>query len=43
VTEPVDVAGRKLKRGVALRLGRMVMEFSRLEMELGLALFGSAE
>jgi hypothetical protein len=42
VTEPVDVAGRKLKRGVALRLGRMVMEFSRLEMELGLALYGSA-
>ena len=42
MTEPVDEAGRKLKRGVALRLGRMVMEFSRLEMELGLALYGSA-
>ena len=42
MTEPTDVAGRKLKRGVALRLGRMVMEFSRLEMELGLALYGSA-
>jgi len=42
VNEPTDVAGRKLKRGVALRLGRMVMEFSRLEMELGLALYGSA-
>jgi hypothetical protein len=42
VTEPTDVAGRKLKRGIALRLGRMVMEFSRLEMELGLALYGSA-
>lgn len=42
MTEPVDAAGRTLKRGVALRLGRMVMEFSRLEMELGLALYGSA-
>jgi hypothetical protein len=42
VTEPVDAAGRKLKRGVALRLGRMVMEFSRLEMEVGLALYGAA-
>jgi hypothetical protein len=42
VTEPTDAAGRKLKSRVALRLGRMVMEFSRLEMELGLALYGSA-
>ena len=42
MTEPVDAAGRKLKSRVALRLGRMVMEFSRLEMELGLALYGSA-
>jgi hypothetical protein len=42
VTDPVDDAGRKLKRGVALRLGCMVMEFSRLETELGLALYGSA-
>jgi hypothetical protein len=25
VTEPADAAGRKLKSGVALRLGRMVM------------------
>lgn len=40
--EPVDAAGRRLKSRVALRLGRMVMEFSRLEMELGLALHGSA-
>lgn len=43
MTEPTDEAGRKLKRGVALRLGKMVMEFSRLEMELGLALYGSAD
>jgi hypothetical protein len=42
VTEPTDVAGSKLKRGVALRLGRMVMEFSRLELEVGLALHGAA-
>ena len=42
MTEPVDAAGRKLKGRVALRLGRMVMEFSRLEMELGLALYGAA-
>jgi hypothetical protein len=30
----------KLRRAVALRLGRMVMEYSRLEMELGLVLHG---
>jgi hypothetical protein len=42
VTEAIDVAGRKLRSGVALRLGRMVMEFSRLEAELGLALYASA-
>jgi hypothetical protein len=42
MTELTSDAGRKLKRGVALRLGRMVMEFSRLETEVGLALYGSA-
>lgn len=30
----------KLRRAVALRIGRMVMEYSRLEMELGLLLHG---
>jgi hypothetical protein len=34
------LAVNKLRRAVALRLGRMVMEYSRLEMELGLLLHG---
>jgi hypothetical protein len=42
--EPVAAAdpNAKLRSAVALRLGRMVMEYSRLETELGLALFGTA-
>jgi hypothetical protein len=36
-----DDGNRKLKRAVATRLGRMVMEYSRLENELGLVLYGS--
>jgi hypothetical protein len=38
-----DPAIEALKRDVATRLGSMVMEFSRLEMELGLLLYWADE
>ena len=41
MTEPTDDGNRKLRRAIALRLGRMVMEYSRLETELGLVLYAS--
>ena len=40
---PPDPAIEALKRDVATRLGMMVMEFSRLEMELGLLLYWADE
>jgi len=40
---PPDPAIEALKREVALRLGLMVMEYSRLETELGLVLYWADE
>ena len=42
IDPPASDPNAKLRRAVALRIGRMVMEYSRLETELGLALFGTA-